>query len=102
MFVVAGVLAGLAGDLGVTVGVTVGAAGTAATVLALAYAIGAPRLGALLGARPLRQVLIGSVGLFGVLTVMSAVAPTHRLGRRRVVRRAGGAPHGRGSVPTRS
>ncbi|WP_214368295.1 MFS transporter [Pseudonocardia sp. H11422] len=72
MFVVAGVLAGLAGDLGVTVG----AAGLTVTVFALAYAIGAPLLSALLGARPLRQVLIGSLVLFGLFNAMSVVAPT--------------------------
>jgi predicted MFS family arabinose efflux permease len=72
MFVVAGVLAGLAGDLGVTVG----AAGSTVALFALAYATGAPLLGALLGARPLRQVLIGSLVLFGLFDVMSALAPT--------------------------
>jgi predicted MFS family arabinose efflux permease len=72
LFVVAGVLTGLAGDLGVTVG----AAGLTVTVFALAYATGAPLLSALLGARPLRRVLIGSLVLFGLFNVMSAVAPT--------------------------
>ncbi|MFD1516909.1 MFS transporter, partial [Pseudonocardia yunnanensis] len=72
MFVVAGVLAGLADDLGVTVG----AAGLTVTVFALAYATGAPLLGALFGTRPLRRTLIGSVVLFGLFNVMSAVAPT--------------------------
>jgi predicted MFS family arabinose efflux permease len=46
------------------------------TVFALAYATGAPLLSALLGARPLRQVLIGSLALFGLFNVLSAVAPT--------------------------
>ncbi|HEX8760935.1 MAG TPA: MFS transporter [Pseudonocardiaceae bacterium] len=72
MFVVAGVLGGLAGDLGVTVG----AAGLTVTGFALAYAIGAPLLSALLGARRLRSVLIGSVVLFGLFNVTSAVAPS--------------------------
>jgi predicted MFS family arabinose efflux permease len=72
MFVVAGVLGPLAGDLGVTVG----GAGLAVTVFALAYATGAPLLSALLGARPLRQMLIGSLVLFGLFNVMSAMAPT--------------------------
>ena len=72
MFVVAGLLAGLAGDLGVTVG----AAGSTITVFALAYATGAPVLGALLAPRSLRQVLIGSLVLFGFCNAMAAVAPT--------------------------
>ena len=72
MFVVAGVLSGLAGDLGVTVG----AAGLTVTVFALVYATGAPLLGALLGARRLRSVLIGSLVLFGLFNLMSAVAPS--------------------------
>jgi predicted MFS family arabinose efflux permease len=72
MFVVAGVLAGLAGELGVTIGT----AGLTVTVFALAYAIGAPLLSALLGARPLRQALIGSLVLFGLFNAMAAVAPT--------------------------
>jgi predicted MFS family arabinose efflux permease len=72
LFVVAGVLAGLAAD----VGVTVGAAGLTVTVFALAYASGAPVLGALLGTRPLRQVLIGSLVLFGLCNVVSALAPS--------------------------
>jgi predicted MFS family arabinose efflux permease len=71
LFVVAGVLPGLAADLGVTVG----AAGLTVTVFALAYATGAPVLSALLGARPLRQVLIGSLVLFGLCNVGSALAP---------------------------
>jgi predicted MFS family arabinose efflux permease len=71
LFVVAGVLPGLAGDLGVTVG----AAGLTVTVFALAYATGAPVLGALLGARPLRQVLVGSLVLFALCNVGSALAP---------------------------
>ncbi|MFF3324131.1 MFS transporter [Streptomyces sp. NPDC002889] len=72
MFVVAGILGGIAGDLGVTVG----AAGLTVTVFALGYAMGAVVLSALLGSLPLRQALIGSVALFGVLNVLSAVAPT--------------------------
>jgi predicted MFS family arabinose efflux permease len=70
LFVVAGVLPGLAADLGVTVG----AAGLTVTVFALAYATGAPVLGALLGARPPRQVLIGSLVLFALFNVVSALA----------------------------
>jgi predicted MFS family arabinose efflux permease len=72
MFVMAGVLGGIAADFGVTVG----AAGWTVTVFALAYATGAPLLGVVLGARPLRQVLVGSLALFGLFNVMSAVAPT--------------------------
>ncbi|GAA2378737.1 hypothetical protein GCM10010404_38760 [Nonomuraea africana] len=72
MFVVAGILTGIARDLGVTVG----AAGLTVTVFALAYAIGAVLLSALLGSWPLRRVLIGSAVLFGMTSVLSAVAPT--------------------------
>ncbi|HLU55147.1 MAG TPA: MFS transporter [Pseudonocardia sp.] len=72
LFVVAGVLPGLAADLGVPVG----SAGLAVTVFALAYAVGAPVLGALLYARPLRQVLIGSLSLVALFNLGSALAPT--------------------------
>uniref|UniRef100_UPI001963DAB8 MFS transporter n=1 Tax=Nonomuraea lactucae TaxID=2249762 RepID=UPI001963DAB8 len=71
MFVVAGILGGIARDLGVTAG----AAGVTVTVFALAYASGAVLLGAVLGARPPRQVLIGSMAAFAVLGVLSAAAP---------------------------
>jgi predicted MFS family arabinose efflux permease len=46
------------------------------TVFAVAYATGAPVLGAVLGARPLRPVLIGSLLLFGLSNLVSAVSPT--------------------------
>ena len=72
MFVVAGVLSGLATDLGVAIG----EAALTVTVFALAYGIGATLLSALLGARPLRQVLIGSLLLVGLFNVLSALAPT--------------------------
>ncbi|HZS19571.1 MAG TPA: MFS transporter [Pseudonocardiaceae bacterium] len=72
VFVVAGVLGGLAGDLNVTVGV----AGLTVTVFALAYAIGAPLLSVLPGARHVRPVLIGSLALFGLFNLTSAVAPS--------------------------
>ncbi|GAA3469413.1 MFS transporter [Nonomuraea roseola] len=71
MFAMAGILSGISHDLGVTVG----AAGLTVTVFALAYAIGAVLLSALLGSWPLRRVLIGSAGLFGTMSVLSAVAP---------------------------
>jgi predicted MFS family arabinose efflux permease len=71
LFVVAGVLPALAADFGVSVG----AAGLTATVFALAYAVGAPVLGALLGTWPLRRVLIGSLTLFALFNVVSALAP---------------------------
>jgi len=70
--VVAGVVGGLADDLGVSVG----AAGLAATVFALGYAVGAPLLGVAVAARPPRQVLVGSLMLYGLLTALSALAPT--------------------------
>lgn len=57
LFVVAGVLPALAADIGVSVG----AAGLTVTVFALAYAVGAPVLGALLGTRVLHGILIREV-----------------------------------------
>ena len=79
MFVVAGVLRGLAGDLDVTVG----AAGLTVTAFALAYAIGAPLLSALIEERRVRSVLIGSLVLFGLFNLASAVAavPANQRGR---------------------
>jgi predicted MFS family arabinose efflux permease len=71
LFVVAGVLPGLAADLEVPVG----AAGLTVTVFALAFATGAPVLGALLGGRSTRRVLIGSLVVFAVCNVGSALAP---------------------------
>lgn len=50
---VAGPLGGLASDLDVTVG----AAGLTVTMVGLAYATGAALLSAVLGGRPIRQVL---------------------------------------------
>ncbi|SDN05587.1 Predicted arabinose efflux permease, MFS family [Geodermatophilus siccatus] len=72
LFVVAGVLPGLADDLGLTVGT----AGLTGTVSAAAYAVGGPVLGAALGARPRRRVLIGSLASFGACTAIAAAAPT--------------------------
>ncbi|WP_084960501.1 MFS transporter [Thermoactinospora rubra] len=72
MFVAAGILGGIARDLGVTAG----AAGLTVTVFAVTYATGAVLLSALLSARPARRVLIGSMALFGTLSVLSALAPS--------------------------
>ncbi len=72
LFVVAGLLGGLAADLGVTVGV----AGLVVTAFALAYAVGAPLLGAVLGGRDQRPVLIAALAAFGVCAVSSALAPS--------------------------
>ncbi len=72
LFVVAGVLPGLADDLGITVGT----AGLTVMVSAVAQAVGGPLLGAALGARPRRRVLIGSLVLFGACTAVAAAAPT--------------------------
>jgi predicted MFS family arabinose efflux permease len=74
-FLVAGVLGGLATELGVTVGT----AGSTVAVSALASAAGGPLLGAALGARPVRQVLIGALALSGLFTALSAAAPTFAL-----------------------
>ena len=72
MFVVAGLLAPLAAELGVTLGV----GALAVTAFAVAYAIGAPLLGAALSGRIPRRVLIGSLVLFAASSAVSAVAPT--------------------------
>ncbi|WP_440073282.1 MFS transporter [Streptosporangium sp. OZ121] len=72
IYVGAGVLGAIAGDFKITVGV----AGLTVTVFALTYAIGTVLLTALLGARSLRPVLIGSLVLFGLFNLISAVAPT--------------------------
>ncbi len=70
--VVAGVVGGVADEFGVPAG----AAGLAATVFALGYGVGAPLLGAAVAGRPPRQVLVGSLALYGLLTALSALAPT--------------------------
>jgi predicted MFS family arabinose efflux permease len=72
LHLVAGVVGGLADELGVPVG----AAGLAATVFALGCAVGAPLLGAAVAARPPKRVLVGSLLLYGLLTALSALAPT--------------------------
>jgi predicted MFS family arabinose efflux permease len=72
LFVVAGLLGPLAADLHVTVGV----AGLAVTAFALAYAVGAPVLGVLLGGRSHRAVLITALVVFGLCAAVSAMAPT--------------------------
>ena len=69
MFVGAGLLCGLAGDLDVTVG----AAGLTVTVFGLADATGAALLSAVLGGRPLRQVLIAVLPLVAA-TLAGALA----------------------------
>jgi len=71
MFIVAGFLGQLAGDPGVTVGV----AALTVTVFAIAYAVGAPLLGAALSVRSPRRVLIGSLTAFVVCAAVSALAP---------------------------
>jgi predicted MFS family arabinose efflux permease len=72
MFVVAGLLGQIAADLEVSVGV----AGVTITVFAIAYATGAPLLGALLAGRNQRRVLIMSLLIFGCCAATSALAPT--------------------------
>lgn len=72
MFVVAGILGALAADLHVPLGT----AGLAVAVFGVAYGVGTVLLGALLGARPLRQVLIGAQALYALCTVAAAAAPS--------------------------
>lgn len=71
-FVVAGVLGGLAADLGVSLV----AAGWTVTAFALAYAIGSPLLSSALGTQRPQSVLRGSLMLFGLFSLLSAVAPS--------------------------
>jgi predicted MFS family arabinose efflux permease len=71
-FLVAGVLGGLASEFGVAVGV----AGSIVAVSAVASAAGGPLLGAALGGRPVRQVLIGALALSALFAALSATAPT--------------------------
>ncbi len=71
LFVMAGVLTAIAADLRLTVGV----AGLMVTGFALAYAVGAPLLGAALGGRNQRPVLVGALVTFGMCAAASAVAP---------------------------
>jgi predicted MFS family arabinose efflux permease len=72
LFVVAGVLAGLAGDLGTSLG----SAGAVVAVSGLAAAVGGPVLGAALGGRPQRPVLLGSLAVVGLAAAGSAAAPS--------------------------
>lgn len=70
-FVVAGLLADIAQEWRMTLG----AAGLAVTVSSLAIAVGAPLLAAVLGGRPLRALLVGSLSLFAVFELVAAFAP---------------------------
>jgi predicted MFS family arabinose efflux permease len=70
-FVVAGLLADIAQEWRITLG----AAGLAVTVSSLAIAVGAPLLAAVLGGRPLRALLVGSLSLFAVFELVAAFAP---------------------------
>src|SRR4051794_24079883 len=72
LFVVAGLPSSIATEMAVSVGV----AGLSVTVFALAYAVGAPLLGALLGGRNQRPVLVGAVVAFGMCAAVSALAPS--------------------------
>lgn len=72
LFVMAGLLGLLAGDLAVSVGV----AGLSVTVFAVAYAAGAPLLGAALADIAPRRVLIGSLLVVGLGAMISALATT--------------------------
>jgi predicted MFS family arabinose efflux permease len=68
------VMAGLLGDIAQEWGITVGAAGMAVTAYSLSLAVGAPLLAAVLGGRPLRVLLAGSLSLFAAVELVTALA----------------------------
>jgi predicted MFS family arabinose efflux permease len=68
------VMAGLLGDIAREWGITVGAAGMAVTAYSLSLAVGAPLLAAVLGGRPLRVLLAGSLSLFAAVELITALA----------------------------
>jgi predicted MFS family arabinose efflux permease len=70
-FVVIGMLTPMADGLGLTSG----GAGFVLTVYSLAYAIGSPLAIAVTGAWSRRRVLLAGMGLFGLGTLLSALAP---------------------------
>lgn len=71
-FIVAGILGAMADDLGVSLA----AAGLQVTVFSLVYALGSPLLSALTQQAERRAVLVGSMALFAVANVLTAIAPT--------------------------
>ncbi|MFF2192659.1 MFS transporter [Streptomyces sp. NPDC058157] len=71
-FIVAGILGGMADDLGVSLA----AAGLQVTVFSLVYALGSPLLSALTQQAERRAILVGSMGLFALANVLTAIAPT--------------------------
>jgi predicted MFS family arabinose efflux permease len=70
------VVAGLLGDIAQEWGISVGAAGVTVTASSLAIAVGAPLLAAVLGGRPLRVLLAGSLSLFAAFELVAALAPS--------------------------
>jgi MFS transporter, DHA1 family, inner membrane transport protein len=74
-FVIAGVLPVIAKEMNVTEGL----AGQLVTVFSLTYGLGSPFLAALASRWPRNRVLIGSLGLFCLANVGSALAPTFPL-----------------------
>src|SRR5579859_5268876 len=71
-FVVAGVLPVIAKETGVTEGL----AGQLVTAFSLTYGLGAPLLAALTGRWSRNRVLIAAIGLFCLVNIGSALAPT--------------------------
>jgi predicted MFS family arabinose efflux permease len=67
-FVVAPLLPAIAGELGVTLA----AAGQLVTIYALTYALASPILGAALGGRNPKQLLIAALALFGLANLVAA------------------------------
>ncbi|GCE29126.1 MFS transporter [Dictyobacter alpinus] len=73
--VVSGVLPVIARDIGVAEGL----AGQLVTAFSLTYGLGAPFFAALTGRIAPNRVLIGSLGLFGLANIASAISPTFPL-----------------------
>ncbi|MFF3228848.1 MFS transporter [Nocardia suismassiliense] len=73
------VIAGLLPEVGRDLGVTDSTAGLLITVFALAYAIGAPILGVLTSGVPRRPLLIGSLAVFALMNVGTALADSYSL-----------------------
>lgn len=67
------VIAGILPDLAVGLGVELPKAGLLVSAFALTYAISAPVLGAMLGGRSLRTILIVSMGMFAVANLAAAL-----------------------------
>jgi predicted MFS family arabinose efflux permease len=67
------VIAGILPDLAAGLNVSMPQAGLLVSAFALTYAISAPGMGALLGGKPLRTILIASMGMFAMANLAAAL-----------------------------